>query len=221
MSIVLNSVQSTQPLVALTFDDGPDERYTPLLLDIFEQEDVHATFFIRGSALNAETRAIVARMANAGHDIGNHTHNHFDLGAADAATVREEVSRTHYQLESIIGQPPTLLRPPYGNGPDAANEAASALGYRATVLWTSCGVDWDTPQPSAEVIAQRVLDGDRGCGPVAPGGIILLHDGLVPGERGDSRLRTVEAVRILVPELRARGFQLVTVSALLDASAFP
>ena len=221
MSLIVSSVATEESLVALTFDDGPHELYTPMLLDLFDDEAVPATFFIRGAALNTETRAIIVRMAASGHDVGNHTHHHRDLSGVDAPTLREEIECTHYELDSIIGHPPTLLRPPYGFGAEVANSTAETLGYRSTVLWSACGYDWQNPQPPASEITERVLNGYHECHGLGPGGIVLLHDSLVPREPGESRVETVGAVRKLVPTLRARGMRFVTVSELLDAANIP
>ncbi|MGD0712982.1 MAG: polysaccharide deacetylase family protein [Gaiellaceae bacterium] len=217
MSVIISSIKTEEPLVALTFDDGPDETYTPLLLDVLDHESAPATFFIRGSALNPETRKIVARIDGAGHDVGNHTHHHWNLAGMDAATIHEEIARTHYELEQITSTAPTLLRPPYGLGPVEVNAVAERDGYRATVLWSIYAADWTAPQPPADTIIERVLNGYDIYGGVGPGGIVLLHDGCAPEQAGESRMESVEATRKLVPALRAAGFRLVTVSELLDA----
>jgi peptidoglycan/xylan/chitin deacetylase (PgdA/CDA1 family) len=216
MSLIVSSISTPQQVVALTFDDGPDETDTPRLLDALDEASALATFFIQGSVLNAETREIVVRMAATGHEVGNHTHHHLDLTGADTGTIYEQIARTHYQLDEIIGRPPTLIRPPYGRGADEVAVEANKLGYRATVLWSADASDWTNPQPSSDTIVERVVTGyEHGQG-VGPGGIVLLHDGGADKQAGESRRETVDAVRKLVPALRSAGFRLVTVTELLD-----
>ena len=218
MSLIVASVETERPVVALTFDDGPDPKYTPLLLDVLDAESATATFFVRGAALGAETRKIVERMDAAGHHVGNHTHHHSNLDGADTSTIDEEIARTHHVLEEITGRPPTLLRPPYGLGAEAVSAVAERYGYRATVLWSAWAFDWENPQSAADVMVERVRNGYLNCGGVVPGGIVLMHDGCAPEQAGESRIETVETVRKLIPALRAEGFRLVTVPELLDSS---
>ena len=206
--MVVCSGETDRNVVALTFDDGPLIPETARLLDVLDETDARATFFVRGAAIDDETRSLVVRAARAGHEIGNHTHNHLNLEEADPATVAEEILRTHRQLAELTGMEPTIIRPPYGKGLEVVDEVAGAGGYRATVGWSVQADDWESPP--AATIAERVLAG------LAPGAIVLLHDGCSPIRTGQSRMGTVDAVRTLVPAIRERGFELVTVSQLLD-----
>lgn len=207
MSIV-TSVATEAKRVALTFDDGPHPRYTELILDTLAAEGARATFFIRGGAINRETIEIVKRTAAEGHDVGNHTHHHLPLDAHSDATIEEEVRRAHFQLAEILGRPPALIRPPYGRALARVDAIAAPLGYRATVHWSIQADDW--LMPPADTIVQRVL------AQLAPGAIVLLHDGCAPEQAGDSRQGTVEALRQMIPHVRQCGYELVTVSQLLD-----
>ena len=217
MSEIVSAVVTDQRLVALTFDDGPELTYTPMALEALDEASAHATFFVLGSSVNAETRPIVERTQAAGHEVGNHTHTHLSLNGATTELIHEEIARTHFYLEQITGRAPRVIRPPYGHAPEAVNAVAGPMGYRATVLWSAWAVDWENPQAAAEVMLKRVLDGYDLCGGVGPGGIVLMHDGCAPEQAGQSRSETVETVRKLVPALRDKGFRLVTVSELLDA----
>jgi peptidoglycan/xylan/chitin deacetylase (PgdA/CDA1 family) len=208
---VISSVTTKQPFLALTFDDGPMDPSTDLILDALAKEGAYATFFVRGSAISSTTELTVKRAVREGHEIGNHTHSHFSLDRCDDATLREEIERTHHHLETITGEQPTVVRPPYGHAPDRVDLESRRLGYRATILWSIQTQDWVMP-PSREIV-RRVLDSPE----LLPGAIILLHDGCAPERIGQSRQNTVEAVRQLLPELREMGFKLVTVSQLLDA----
>jgi peptidoglycan/xylan/chitin deacetylase (PgdA/CDA1 family) len=218
VSPVVSSVSVDEQLVALTFDDGPHEKYTPLVARVLNELSAPGTFFVRGGALTSETRGIVNDLDAAGHEVGNHTHHHLDLRTVDRSTVQEEVARTHFELEEITGRVPTLIRPPYGLGPAEVRAEAEAFGYRATVLWSASAVDYENPQSDADVMVDRVLHGyEEYHPPIASGGIVLMHDGCAPEQAGHSRLQTVETVRRLVPVLRPNGFRLVTVSELLAA----
>lgn len=201
-------------VVALTFDDGPAQEFTELLLDALDAEGVLATFFVLGSSVTMETRQVVQATAAAGHDIGNHTFSHrpFDDPALDDTTALEEIRRTHELLEEITGVAPTLVRPPYGRAPERVDRLAAGLGYRATITFRASYEDWLKPQPSAGTIVKRVTS-DPTCG---PGSIVLLHDGCDPRKSGDSRLETVKAVELLIPLLRAQGYDFAPISQLLD-----
>jgi peptidoglycan/xylan/chitin deacetylase (PgdA/CDA1 family) len=212
--------------IALTFDDGPLLPYTGQLLDAFDEYAARATFFVRGSAVTAETSPLVLRAHDAGHEIGNHTHNHLSLPDAPREKVEAEIAATHGLLVELLASTPRLIRPPYGRGTGVVDELASALGYRATILWSVSPSDWDTPPPAA--IVERVLAGENrdvrracGCAERSPlsGAIVLLHDGCPRTGQGESRAGTVTAVRELVPSLQSLGLRLVTVSELLDEGA--
>lgn len=205
---VIERVDTTKRRVALTFDDGPSE-WTPSILDAIAEHSATATFFVRGSAVTAETRETVERAHRAGCDIGNHTQNHISYARCDDATAQEEFLATHQLLHELTGVRPMLARPPYGHAPERLDEIAASFGYRATIMWSITPNDWEEPQPSADVIVATVLDA------LEPGAVVLLHDGWDP-ERGRlSRQETVTAVRRLLPELRARQFRAVAMSDLL------
>src|SRR5215475_1594876 len=214
--MIVTAVKTRERVVALTFDDGPDERFTPALLDVLEDASAPASFFVLGCALNPRSEQIVARMHAAGHDVCNHTYSHLSLADVDAATIEQEILRTHHALEEITQQPPTLVRPPYGHGFTAVDEVARTLGYRATVHWSAWADDWTLPPPPAATIVDRVSRGHAGLKGVRRGGIVLLHDGCAPDRAGQSRGETVDAVRALIPRLRSDGYGLVTVSDLLE-----
>jgi peptidoglycan/xylan/chitin deacetylase (PgdA/CDA1 family) len=205
---VVEHVATARNAVALTFDDGPSE-WTEQILDALGSHGSAGTFFVRGSALDTRTSQTVLRAYRAGCDVGNHTQNHLSYAKCDDATARAEFVRTHELLAELTGDAPSLTRPPFGHAPERLDEIAGAHGYRATVMWSISPDDWAEPQPSADRILALVLSELR------PGAIVLLHDGSDP-ERGElSRAQTVEAVRRLLPELAARGYQAMAVSGLL------
>jgi peptidoglycan/xylan/chitin deacetylase (PgdA/CDA1 family) len=212
--------------IALTFDDGPLIPYTEQILESLAHHNAQATFFVRGRALTSSGNELVTRAHAAGHEIGNHTQNHLDLSQADMKTIAAEISKTHNQLAELLGSPPLVIRPPYGRGCDAVDRFASALGYRATVLWNVCPQDW-TMVPADRVVASVLAGENPEAGEIRthcpyvshsplPGAIVLLHDGAL--EEGESRSETVRAVQVIVPQLQSRGLQLVTVSDMLAVS---
>jgi len=184
-------------VVALTFDDGPDPIRTPALLDALAELDVPATFFLVGDIVDANAD-VVRRIAREGHELGNHTYSHRYLPLASARSVERELRATDRAVERATGIVPTLARPPWGGRSPWTVRAFRRLAKRL-VLWDVNSNDWKGA--SASDVAERVLERAQ------PGSIILMHEARDGGEV------TVEAVRLLVPALRARGFELVTVSA--------
>ncbi len=186
--------------VALTFDDGPDPARTPALLDALAELDAPATFFVLGNRVDAH-RELTARIAREGHELGNHTYSHPYLPLSRSKRVARELSSADAAIERATGSVPTLARPPYG-GRSPRNVRVFDRAAKRMVLWDVNSFDWKGL--TAEQVAERVLARAR------PGSIILLHEAREGGEV------TIEAVRLLVPALRARGFELATVSRTLD-----
>jgi peptidoglycan/xylan/chitin deacetylase (PgdA/CDA1 family) len=185
-----------QPRIALTFDDGPHPVHTPPLLDTLAELGVPATFFVVGQGVDAHP-ALVARIAREGHELGNHTYRHRYLPLARSRSVERELSATDRAVARACGIVPRVARPPWG-GRSPRNVQVFRRLHKRLVLWDVNSFDWKG-KPAAEV-AERVLARARG------GSIILMHEARDGGET------TIEAVRMLVPALRARGFELVTVS---------
>jgi peptidoglycan/xylan/chitin deacetylase (PgdA/CDA1 family) len=183
--------------VALTFDDGPDPLRTPALLDALGALDAPATFFLLGGKV-AMHPEVAARIAREGHELGNHTYSHRYLPLARGSSVERELALADDAIARATGVVPRLARPPYGGRSPWTVRAFGRLSKRV-VLWDVNSFDWKGAP--AEEIARRVLERVR------PGSIILMHEARDGGEV------TVEAVRLLVPALRARGFELATVSA--------
>lgn len=159
--------------LALTFDDGPNPACTPRLLDILAAHEVHATFFLVGRYAQAEP-ALVRRIADAGHLIGNHSWSHPNLAITAASGVREQLVRTSDTLSQIIGQPVRYFRPPFGGRRPYVLRVARELGM-TPVLWNAITNDWS--EPSADRIAgrlMRTIDGNQQRGYATN---IVLHDG--------------------------------------------
>ncbi|MFF4137396.1 polysaccharide deacetylase family protein [Streptomyces mirabilis] len=182
--------------VALTFDGGPSLT-TPKLLDILKQDDLHATFFVQGQGHIAKYPAILRRISDEGHEIGNHTWYHEVLTDINENDARQELARTQDAIEKITGTRPILMRPPEGRTNRKVAKICRDLGL-AQVLWSVTAKDYETTDSA--LITKRVLDQTH------RDGIILLHD-LHKG--------TVPAVPGIIKALKQRGYTIVTVSQLL------
>lgn len=195
---------SDQNQVALTFDDGPDPRFTNEILDVLNQYDVPATFFLLGSRAAAYPD-IVTRIQNEGHVIGNHTYFHPNLvDEADIGTLEREAIRTEDELYDMIGYRTHLFRPPYGFLYDELVEQLARMNY-SVIGWTVDSLDWQEDPP--EVIASNVLD------IMHPGAIILMHDG---ADWDGDRTNTIESLHQIIPTLQEQGYEFVTVPQLLN-----
>jgi cellulose synthase/poly-beta-1,6-N-acetylglucosamine synthase-like glycosyltransferase/peptidoglycan/xylan/chitin deacetylase (PgdA/CDA1 family)/spore germination protein YaaH len=192
--------------VTLTFDDGPNPKWTPQVLDILKARGVPAAFFILGR--NAEDYPdLVRRILAEGHEIGNHTYTHANLAEMSAWRMRLELDATERLIESITGISTTLFRPPYNADATPTSIAelaplryAEELGY-LVVLEKIDPQDW--ARPGAETILQRVKDQRN------EGNIILLHDA------GGDRSQTVAALPQIIDWLTERGDRIVSLSELL------
>ncbi|MER6569289.1 polysaccharide deacetylase family protein [Streptomyces sp. NPDC001093] len=153
--------------VALTFDDGPDPRSTPLFLRLLAERGVHATFFLLGAQAH-RSPGLVREIAGAGHEIGIHGWLHRPLLLRGPRATYDDFARARDTVAALTGRVPTLFRPPYGVMSTAAHVAARRLGL-TPVLWTCWGEDWRARATPASVhrTVTRDLDG---------GGTILLHD---------------------------------------------
>lgn len=193
---VQNTLPEGKKVVALTFDDGPYPPYTQELLQVLANESVKATFFMVGA--NAVAHPEIARqVAQAGHAIGVHTLNHIDLQKLDKKQQTYQIVVGKMILQDITGVEPHLFRPPHGFRDWQVLGIAERAGLK-TVNWSVLSKDWLNPPP--EEIAKRTLD------KVKPGSIILLHDGDSPYNQA-SRANTVQAVRIIIRELKAQGYE--------------
>lgn len=188
--------------IALTFDDGPDPRYTGEILDILAEYQIKATFFVIGRNCEADPDLVRREIAE-GHEVGNHTYSHPHLYGIGAETLKEELQRTEAVLSELGAESVRLFRPPEGVYSGTVAKIAEGLGY-LPILWTVDTTDWR--MPSASVIAETVLN-------KAESGVIILCHDYVSGKSN-----TPAALRQFLPELLRRGYTFVTVSELLAAS---
>jgi cellulose synthase/poly-beta-1,6-N-acetylglucosamine synthase-like glycosyltransferase/peptidoglycan/xylan/chitin deacetylase (PgdA/CDA1 family) len=195
--------------IALTFDDGPDPRWTPKIAAILRREHVPATFFVIGSDA-ARHPDLVRLLVRNGHELGNHTFTHVALSNGPGWQRRLQLDLTEATIAGITGHYTRLVRPPYSATPDAVTsqverDLATLAGRRYLIVLANYdSADWSRPG-----IAKIVRNASP---PGKTGGIVMLHDG------GGNRSETVAALKQLIPRLRARGFRFVTVSELAGLS---
>ena len=181
------------PQAALTFDDGPDIRYTPLLLDGLKERNVRASFFLLGEKVE-QYPELVERMQKEGHLVGNHTYHHVQLNKLNETKAREEILKTNNKIYEVTGKYPQYMRPPYG-----AWKKNLELGVEMLpVFWDIDTLDWKVQ--NAETVIKTVIS------EVADGSIILMHD---------EYPSTVEAALSVADELQKKGYEFVTVDQLI------
>ncbi|MPY94082.1 MAG: polysaccharide deacetylase family protein [Acidimicrobiia bacterium] len=185
------------PLVALTFDDGPDPLYTPAVLDVLAELEVRATFFCVGYRV-VEHPGAVERMVADGHVVGSHTATRRDLPTLALRELTDDVRRGRDVLVGQLGRPAPLFRPPHGDLALRTGAVARGLGLR-TWMWTVDPEDW-RPGVQAGAIA-------AGCEQTGPGDVIVLHDGLEQPWAPEAldRSATVEALPAIIRSARAKG----------------
>jgi len=180
--------------IALTFDDGPDPRWTPAVLDLLRRYHAHAVFCVVGVHVTAYPD-LVRRIAREGHALCDHTWTHDQhLPRRPAARIENEIGRTAAAIIRITGVAPRYYRAPGGNWSPKVIAIARQRGL-APLGWAVDPSDW--ARPGTQVIIERVL------GRAAPGAVVLMHDGY--GRRAES----LAALRVILPRLAARGYRFV------------
>jgi peptidoglycan/xylan/chitin deacetylase (PgdA/CDA1 family) len=191
---VKDEVDPSKPMVALTFDDGPGP-YTERLLNCLEKNDAKATFFMVGSSV-PKYSSTVKRMATLGCELGNHSYSHSQMSTLSDSARKSEVSRTSANIKAAAGSYPTVFRLPYGDGARSSS-VLSSLGL-PSIYWSIDTRDWantGNPQHTISAVLDHVKSGD----------IVLMHD---------IHKSSVVAAETIIPALKKKGYQLVTVSQL-------
>ncbi|MEK3882869.1 polysaccharide deacetylase family protein [Paenibacillus sp. PL2-23] len=190
--------------VALTFDDAPDPRFTPAILDVLAQYDVCATFFVVGERA-AKHPELVSRIIREGHVIGNHSFDHSVFSKLSMYQFQQQIWKTDGIIQQITGVSPTLIRPPYGELLSKQVSWGKQNGF-TIVNWDVDSEDWKRNPDSARVMAniKRTLQ---------PGSIILQHAG---GGVGQDLSGTIQALPSLIELLEGKGYELVTLSELIN-----
>jgi len=195
----LGKIESDRKVVALTFDDGPNPNATPLILDTLAEKGVRATFFVLGS--HAERwPELVRRISHEGHQIGNHGYFHRKLQFKSPFYVSRDIRLGIRAIKRAGVAAPRYFRAPHGFRSPWTTPIASSYGER-TVGW-SLGV-WDSDRPGVDEIVRRTIEG------VAPGSIVLLHDGDGYNPDGD-RLQTAAALPRIIDALKDEGYEFQT-----------
>lgn len=203
--LFLCSVPEREGCVALTFDDGPNPRNTPELLDILARKNVPATFFVLGRQVRRHPE-IARRTHEEGHELANHTDSHWPLPLLPRRLVRREVLRAEHAIRAITGEKPRFLRPPMGWFSHRTLDHLDELGYVPVIGSVH---PRDSRQPPVDVILDRVRPR------LTDGAILIFHDG---GWRdGVSRANTLEAVDRLTDELLADGVRFLTVGQMTES----
>jgi peptidoglycan/xylan/chitin deacetylase (PgdA/CDA1 family) len=192
--------------IALTFDDGPNPHLTPRLLHLLDAHSARATFFLIGRNVERWPH-LAAEIVRRGHEIGNHSQNHLLLPLLPRRMLLREMRRADSAIHAATGLRPRLFRPPMGWFNRSMLRTLAEHGYRPVL---GDVYPQDTQRPGIAAIVDRVLVR------IAPGSIVILHDGSLM--RAD-RTQSIDAIEAILPRLRAEGWTLGTVSELLAAAA--
>jgi chitooligosaccharide deacetylase len=199
-----------EPLVALSFDDGPS-LWTEQILDLLAAAGARATFFVCGVAI-AGREDTLRRCVAEGHEVANHTHTHAELLRLDRTAIRAELAAASSAIESVLGGRPVRFRPPYFESSDDVESVSRELGLGEPIGADAWTADWDQ-DPAEEMLAAIAAK-------CSAGSIIDLHDAVPPQDRAPTpatRDETVRTVALLLPWLAERRLSAVTVSELLAA----
>lgn len=191
--------------VALTFDDGPDVRSTPALLQLLRERGVQAAFFGVGSRVAAHPE-IAARIVREGHLLENHSYAHSNAtNLFSVGRLRAELRQTQEAIKTVTGIAPKCFRPPMGLSNPRVFKTAREAGL-TVIGWSTRGLDTKLVEPD-QIVA-------RICKRLAPGAIILLHDGNIPAER------LLTTVKTLLDRLRTLDYEVVRLDQLLNLNSF-
>jgi len=190
--------------IYLTFDDGPNERATPAILETLAASRIPAAFFMVGDHVQRFPR-VARQVVQEGHMVGNHTYNHVKLHFAGPQKIRTQLQETHETIASITGVAARSFRAPHGYRSPFLISIIMDMSY--TVFGWTFGV-FDTAKPGVEEIRRRVRKRLR------PGAIVLLHDGDGYDPEGD-RMQTADALPGIIADARSAGYEFAPLSELL------
>lgn len=202
--IIIKKGNENEKVIALTFDDGPDEVFTPQVLDILKKYNVKATFFLIGEKV-PYNKKIVKREKEEGHEIGNHTFTHINASKKTYEEIEEEITKTQEAIKDVTGEYPTLFRPPYRALSRDLCKIVKEKNMNI-VLWSNIDVrDWSNPGVNNMVntIESKVENGN----------IIILHD---YNTVRNNKSQTIQTLEIVIPKLKEQGYKFVTISELME-----
>ncbi len=194
-------LRTTKKQIALTFDDGPNEPYTSELLKILKKHRVTATFFVCGACVEKHPDSL-KRIHTAGHNIGNHSHDHDFWHYSDTKLYRSEIQKTTKLIKDLTGAAPAFYRSPWLYRTPELLRMIRSLNL--IPIWGRFGSEVEIFQPSPRLMARRAKR------LLTPGAIIIFHDGRE--SRGGFRGNTVLAVDQFIADAKKRGFSFVTIS---------
>jgi peptidoglycan/xylan/chitin deacetylase (PgdA/CDA1 family) len=194
--------------IALTFDDGPDATFTPMVLDILKDNNVKATFFVTG--VRAEQFPdVLKRMADEGHSLANHGYYHKDFTTLTAKEIETDMQKNSDLVARVTGHQMNLFRPPYGALNTRAIEAIKNAGYKI-ILWNIDSLDWMN-LPKEDVIKNIIPEANNGA-------IVLQHSAGGPGQ---DLTGSVEALPVIISTLKEKEYSFATIHELLGISPVP
>lgn len=201
--LVISRVQTNEKVVALTFDDGPDPKHTPVVLDSLNKKNAKATFFVMGNKAEKNPE-LLKEMVAAGHEIGNHSYSHADYRNKNHQYLENDIKETNDLIFRLTASKPVLFRPPGGFLSHELIEITQKNGL-TVAYWSyeTDSKDWVNGK-SAESIANHIVR------KIKPGQIIILHDGCPNG------MQTAHAVSIILDRLSSEGYRFVTMSELIN-----
>lgn len=199
--VPIYAVQTETQQVAISFDATWGTELTDEILGILDAHDITTTFFLAGNWVDKHPDYVV-KIADAGHEIGNHSYSHPHMNALSEQGIHYELQKNQASIMDLTGQRTALFRPPFGEYNNQVISTASALGYH-TIQWSVDSLDWKNL--SSNQIYERVMD------QVKAGSIVLFHNA-APGTPG--------ALRRLIPDLLAKGYAIVPISELLYKEDF-
>lgn len=202
--IVIKKGNEDEKLIALTFDDGPDEDFSPQILDILKKYDAKATFFVVGEKVGWHPE-IVKRAYSEGHEIGNHTFSHINVEKNSEYEVKNEIEKTQRIIKDTIGIEPVLFRPPYRAISKSMLDIIKSNNMKV-VLWSDLDArDWSNPgvYNIVKTIEEKANSGS----------IVLLHD---YNSIRNNKSQTIQALEQIIPEMKKRGYKFVTVSEIIS-----
>lgn len=184
-----------EPMVALTFDDGPHPQNTILILNALKKYNGHATFFVVGNRAESFP-SVVKQIYSNGNEIGNHSYSHKQLTTLNNDGINKELNKTSDIIQNIIQRKPSIIRPTYGS----VNSRVKTCSGAPLILWSIDTLDWKTKNKASTVnnVVGKVKDGD----------IVLMHDLYKP---------TAQAAEVIIQKLSSQGFKLVTIDELFAA----
>jgi len=191
-------VDTEKPKVSISFDAAWGNEDTAALLSILKEHQIKTTFFMTGGWVASYPDDVKA-IAEAGHDLGNHSENHKQMSQLSSAECKEEIQKVHDKVKELTGKDMILFRPPYGDYNDTLIETANNLGYHV-IQWDVDSLDWK--DYGADAIVSKILNHEH----LGNGSIILMHNGAK---------YTKDALERVITGLQEKGYEIVPISELI------